>query len=320
MRTPSPSKSTRVETPAAFAARCPDLPFADDPVRKIPRHADFRGFSKANNLALTLAWLSQYLTRRQRKEVDIGPSVSVRPGEALAREDSRWKSFLRSIVFQRRLGVFGVDFAGPGWGHATMCLIHVGRKSRIDCFLVDPNGPHDAQYEADVSYFRRWLVASLRAIAVHEYYGASYEVRSWVLHTPIVNESLRDSMREYDRARGLKISDEPSGFCAPWSLVMVLEAVCVPRHVLTREHFARLFDRASGTRRDASMSQNLQAYARLMYLRAVLTWIAERMFDPRTNSRRWNELIARWWTGPKPLPGGKETTEYVAFFVGSNFA
>jgi hypothetical protein len=81
-------------------------------------------------------------------------------------------------------------------------------------------------------------------------------------------------MYKRDKMLGMQdVVDFDSGFCQPWTYVIMLDVLCAPQTALTRSHFSQLFRDAGGT------SESEEDYSRLMFIRAVLAWLAEHMFD-----------------------------------------
>jgi hypothetical protein len=72
--------------------------------------------------------------------------------------------------------------------------------------------------------------------------------------------------------------------------------LCAPHAALTRNHFTRVWQQAGGS----SGSEPARDFARLMFLRAVLTWLVEHMFDPR--HPLYAQTRARWGGLDVPLP------------------
>ena len=272
---------------------CRDIPASWDRVWFVYENANFERM--VNNYPVVIDWLSAHM-RRKKKHL-IAPSMDVfqmQPdGPIVTRhiDQDGWMAFTRHLVTSRTIGVAPMVWRTPRMAHSIVCFVDGRRRRRVDVYFVDPNG-YRAAFKAitDHGYksVRTAMVNTLRQSLLRVSRGGEYAVRSWVLKTPPLNNIKTEAMRLRDEQLGFDVIDEDAGFCEPWTYALMLDMLCAPSQVLTVGHFKRLFDRAGGQSEDPLERD----HTRLMYLRAVLSWIARLMFNP--SDPNYKNTMQRW--------------------------
>jgi hypothetical protein len=302
--------------------RCAHIPAAWHSVWHVPHKADFRAFSNLE-AHVVMRWLIGYVRRTRAMAVAPLLTVDRDTGElvhdVMLADETRWyRRFVERVVGKRELGLAPFGFYNAREGHATLCLVDARpmrrTKGRIDLYFVDPNGT-DAGTRADMSLYRM-ATRHLRE-RLQELYFLPHRVqpivRATMLNVPPLNSKKSHYMRTRDFELGLHIRDENDGFCALWTYALILDVVCAPDRALSRDHFARLHARAGGDDPDPRERD----YARLQFLRALLTWMTRRMFDRR--DPHYAELV-RDWDGPRVFADGVvDMIPYVVRRASSSF-
>lgn len=282
------------------------MPQASDLLWRVPRVANFKLMS--TQYVVTVEWIMEHF-RRKRTDVLVAPHMTVSVVDDPMHPSHRfneelWKRFLRKLVLSsKRMGVaaFVYEHRRDRWAHAFVCLFEV-TKSRVDVYFIDPNGRQSAfgrllgpafayLRQAVVRLIHSWVLKPARLSADYK------AVRTMILDTPDMNAGKTKDMYARDARLGLQgLKDMDGGFCQPWTYVLMLDMLCAPQAALTRNHFTRIWQQAGGT----SGSEAAREHSRLMFLRAVLTWLVEHMFDPR--HALYAKTRARWGGPDAPLP------------------
>ena len=284
--TPPPSRQksmSRYEwTPTAYEQRCAGIPTPDDPEYVAATQADFTAYSMAGNASVVTEWLVQYFSKR--KQIVIGPYVMVVDDGnesspfTLRMNHSLFKEFAVEVCKRKRMGLFMCSLHSPTNAHSVLCVWDAQHdEKRTNVYFIDPDGFHKTTQRyvrACRHFFTKYV---LEWMYMHRHVSASYRIHTFTLNTPNVNSNYTSHMRKRDKELGLSNSLLfEGGFCQYWTYVYLMDIMCTKKLFFSRGHFHRLYERAGGT----SPSRQERDYTRLMFLRHVLTWITDRMFDP----------------------------------------
>lgn len=287
----SSKRRTRYDyTRIAYEERCNGIPAADDGIRIIPTKADFTAFSYVENCELILRFLVKYFSRR--RQVRFGPILDIiETSDCMdCQPKGDMQSFLKAVCKKRLLGlVLGGVETRHGVGHALLIVLDAQTmRDRVNVYVIDPNGsdPFSKPFVKTIrSLFNFWNEGFVR----DKHVSPHHTMHTYTLQTPNANAMYTSWNLKRDHEESLQIEDEREGMCAPWVFVYAIDVICTKHLSLTRNHFLRMYDRAGGSHESASE----QRYARLMYVRSVLTWI----WDHIAASRGDDGLT---WLGPRP--------------------
>ena len=285
--------SRNVMTSIAYQERCGEIPTAFETTRRIHSKADFTGFSASLNVKLVGEWLVKYFSKR--KQVLIGPDFTVheRSFESVDfwYDSSDMKSFVRTVCVKRKLGITTCGFADEHMnGHAVLCVWDgTISNDRLNVYFIDPSGSNEwsqrfvKHCRLHFSYkIQRYLINSKSV-------KSSFSIHTYTVNTPDLNDNYTIYMESRDRQENLhEIKDSVEGFCQPWVYVFLIDVMCTKKLFLSRGHYYRMYSRSGGE----SKSKREQQYKRLLYLRHVMSWISDNMFNPKDSMFEKN--MANW--------------------------
>ena len=147
--------------------------------------------------------------------------------------------------------------------HAMLYAVRRTESNTLVFSLLDPNG---RQGYTDWEYgIIHELTRSVFPKSVHTIFKN--------VMLPPMNDVMDAELRRKDEKHGFtNLRMWEHGFCTYWVYAYVVDICCTRKRVAEANHFQRLLDRASGP-----YNTSTQRHNRLMYLRAVMTWIIDDM-------------------------------------------
>lgn len=285
------NKKNMVSTPDSYRKRCKDIPHATDMLWKVPKKANFHSMVK--NYVLVIQWLMNHFKRKY--SLAVAPSVTIEDyyneeNVTVTTDDQKWIKFARYAIFEKKFGVVAFVYKSNDFAHAIMSFVDARQKEKVVVYFIDPNGDETA-LDYDIAPIfkisRTWIQLAIEKWVLKPI-GVKKNISTFMLKSPNVNFSKSSFMKTLDESNNYSFIETDKGFCQPWTFALMIDVLCAQEHVLSRDHFVRLYKRAGG----GYINEQSRAYSRLMFLRATMSWIAEHMFDP--NDRLYKTTIENW--------------------------
>lgn len=147
--------------------------------------------------------------------------------------------------------------------HAMLYAVRRTDHDTLVFSLLDPNGKQGYTDRGYVLIHK--LTRSVFPKSVHTIFKT--------VMLPTMNDVMDAELRRKDEKHGFThLRMWENGFCAYWVYAYVVDICCTQKRVTEANHFQRLLDRAGGP-----YNTSTQRHNRLMYLRAVMTWIIDDM-------------------------------------------
>lgn len=259
---PLPKSPKRSSTDRRYVERCPDFPR--------PRSAEWHIYEKmdvveliSRNTDVVVAWLTRYASEQGFK-MEPGPTLVIRvnAGKTGLVGIDGMEAFAQYVRRVER-GVFYVRHKTVGEGVGHLLLGFVEREGDTPTiYYADVNGREYAMHNVHNRMMKMAFRQQLPDCKLKR------------MLAPHMNTSMSEFSHEMDEAYGLRGVRMPDGYCALWAHALFMDSMCTTSRVFTENHFFRLYDSVT---RDRDARYRTTNYMVTQYLRAVATWLYERM-------------------------------------------